>query len=189
MGLSNTSGGGKKYVTIVKGMWTLRVEEGTEGAQPRELTKGPNAGKTVFEKYYNTLSGMLVGGSINQGQFGSDLCLVLEVEGVEYTLQMPIPSDYFSSFAKCCASLDLDKEVVLGLGRDKQKDQPFMFIKQDGASVRSNYTKDEPNGMPQWEKKEVMGKTTWSHEAQDDFLYNVLTSWLEAMAGEEDIPF
>ena len=54
--------GGKTFVTIFDGRLVTRVPEGTEGAVSRELQKGANAGKTVWEKTYSSVSGTITGG-------------------------------------------------------------------------------------------------------------------------------
>ena len=179
MGLENNSGGGnKKFITIVGGKWTVRVPEGTERAVARELKKGPNAGSLVFENYYDRLSGNVVSGQVRTGDYGTDLCLDLEDDGVVYNVQMPCDSDYFRTFAKCCEGIDLDKELVLGIGVPKGDGFPYLYVQQDDAGLKSKYTKDEPNGMPSWEKKEEMGKVKWDKTEQNNFCYGLAVDFL-----------
>lgn len=179
MGLGNNSGGGNsKFVTIVGGKWTLRVPEGTEGAVPRELTKGPNIGSEVFERHFDHLCGKLVKGMTKRGEYGTDLCLDIEDEGVVYNAQIPCDSDYFRTFAKCCEGIEFDKELFLGLGTPKDGGFPYLYVQQEDASLKSRYTKDEPNGMPSWEKKEEMGDVKWDKTAQNNFCYGLAVDFL-----------
>ena len=69
--LSNESAGGIDYITIFDGRLVQRVMEGTEGAISRELQKGDNAGKTVWEKTYSSVSGKITGGGIVVKEFGA----------------------------------------------------------------------------------------------------------------------
>ena len=183
MGLGNSEGGNSKFITIVGGKWTLRVPEGTEGATARELTKGPNAGTPVYEKYFDHVDGMLIGGEIKTGEYGTDLCLGIEDEGVTYNVQIPADSDYFRSFAKCCEKIDVDLPLFLGLGIPKGDGFPFLYVKNDGNIMSSGYTRDEPNGMPPWEKKEEMGQVKWDKSAQNNFCYKLVVDFL---AGQDN---
>jgi hypothetical protein len=183
MGLGNTTDNHRKFVTIVGGKWVLAVPEGTEGAVER-VNK---LGKTVHELQFTYVDGTLREGRMKIGQFGTTLELDLEDEGQVYVVQIPVPSDYFSAFGKCCENIDPTKKLFLGLGFDKDRGHPFLYIKQDGSA----HTKDEPNGLPPWEKKTVMGKVTWDHEAQDNFLYEKVVEFLSVADDEKstDIPF
>jgi len=189
MGLGNT-GGDKKFFTIVGGKWTLRVPEGTEGATER-VNK---VGDTVHELYFSYVDGMVVGGRIKQGQFGNTVEIDLKDEGETYQVQIPVPEaggigDYFMTFGKCCRNIDPTKKLFFGLGNDKEKDRSFMYLKQDGNTIHAAFTKDDPNGMPQWEKKEVMGKTKWNADAQNEFLYQEIVDFLATVEDSSDEPF
>ena len=191
MGLGNNSGGNKKFITIVGGKWTARVPEGTEGATERVLEKGPNAGKPIYELYYSYVDGNIVGGEIKQGNFGTDICLDLEDDGVVYTVQIPLESGYFSQFAKAVPNIDPTKKLFIGLGLDKERNKPFLYMKQDGQTVHSAFTKDNPNGCPPPIKKEVMGKTKWDFEDQENFLYGKVVDFFGGVedSTSDDIPF
>jgi hypothetical protein len=191
MGLGNSNEGGKKFVTIVGGKWTLRVPEGTPGAVVRVLEKGPNAGKEIHELYYDHIDGELVGGIIKQGQFGTDICIDLK-DGETYTVQIPMESQYFSQFAKMVPNIDPTKPLYLGLGYDKERGKNFLYGKQNGETVHSAYTKDNPNGMPPPVEKMVKGVKKWDFEAQENFLYEVVTEFFATVfvgGMEEGSPF
>lgn len=197
MGLSNGNSSNGKFVTIVNGKWTLRVPEGTDGASPRVLEKGPNTGTTVWEKYYDHIDGALVSAHIKHGQFGADLCLNIS-DDAEYTVQIPVDSQYFSVFGKVAPNLDPTASIFLGLGYDKEKGRTFMYVKQDGQTVHSAFTKDNPNGMPPPEQKMVKGVKKWDFEDQENFLYSKVEDFIALLGGEappapaeeeDDVPF
>ena len=186
MALGNSNSGGKQFVTIVQGKFTLRCPEGTDGATMRVLTKEGYEGKQVWEKYFDHIDGMLVGGELHEGKFGTDLCLNIKDDQV-YTVQIPVNSVFFEQFAKCVPNIDPTNWLFLGTGFDKERDKHFLYIKQGKAhdvAVHSAYTKDNPNGLPQAVKKTVMGKTKWDFEAQKEFLYGNVVDFL-GMIGEE----
>jgi len=182
--LGNT-GGNKKFLTIVQGRWTLRVPEGTEGAVER-VNK---VGDTVNELQFSYVDGYVAGGRIKQGQFGSTVEIDLQDGDETYLVQIPVPEaggigDYFMSFGKACPNIDPTKKLFLGLGYDREDDRSFLYLKQDGNTVHSAFTKENPNGMPQWEKKEVMGKVKWNADEQNEFLYGQIVDFF-ALVGDE----
>ena len=71
-----------------------------------------------------------------------------------------------------------------------------MFLQQDGVTVKSAYTKDNPNGMPPPVLTEHMGKESWSWEDQESFLYSKATEFIDTLKESnqdieptEEIPF
>jgi len=62
--LGNNSQGGLDYIGIFDAKLVQRVPEGTDGAVSRALTAGPNEGKTVYEKQYSCVTGMITGGGV-----------------------------------------------------------------------------------------------------------------------------
>ena len=185
MGLGNNSGSAN-FITIVHGKWTLRVPEGTEGASSRVLEKGPNAGTAINELYFDYIDGELVGGEFKTGQYGTDLCLNLR-DDKDYTVQIPLESGFFSNFAKACPNIDPTQKLFLGLGKDKEKDRFFLYLKQGGDTVHSAFTKDNPNGMPPPVKKSVKGVEKWDFEDQENFLYDQVVDFLAAIGGAEKV--
>ena len=189
--LGNT-GGDKTFVTIVGGKWTIRVPEGTAGAVSRINKKEVE----VHELQYSYVDGMIVDGRMKSGEYGTTLELDLEDDGKVYNVQIPVPAaggigDYFMSFGKCAPKLDATQKLFLGLGYDKDRQQPFLYLKQGGETVHAAFTKEAPDGMPQWEKKEVMGKAVWNADAQNEFLYGQIIDFLASVGGEasDGIPF
>jgi hypothetical protein len=178
MGLGNNEGGNSKFVTIVGGMWTLRVPEGTEKSIPRELTKGDKKGTLVHELRFDYVSGVLKAGELKKGAYGVDLCLDIEDEGIIYNVQMSVDSDFFRSFAKCCAGIDPTKELYIGLGQPSDGGFPYLYVQSGGTQLTANHTQKEPNGCPPWVKKTVAGETKWDKDDQNEFCYNLVADFL-----------
>ena len=182
MGLGNFTESKTTFVTIVDGKWTRRVPAGTDGAVERINKKGD----TVHELYSNYVDGLIVGGRIKAGEFGQTVEIDLEDEGEVFNVQIPVPDvgkkgDIFMSFGKCCPNIDPTAVLFMGLGGDKSSGRPFLFMKQHDQIIHPAFTKENPNGMPQWEKKEVMGKVVWNADAQNEFLYKQIKEFFEAV--------
>lgn len=185
MGLSNKKSNQQTFVTIVGGKFTIRLQDGDTNpdAVERVLEKGPNAGKTVRELQFTHLDGMIESGEMHQSDFGTDFTLIMSDGDESFKFQIPLESQYFGQVAKRLSNIDHTKNVVFGLGWDKEKQRNFLFIQQDGVSVHMNYTKDNPNGMPPPVKKTVKGQDKWDFEDQENFLYDVAIDWLAGLDG------
>lgn len=182
MALSNNSQSDRTIITIVGGKFTVRLEENDNNpnAETRILEKGPNAGKAVKELKYTNLSGFITGGEIHNGEYGDDLNLLMEDGDIKFKLCIPIESRYFSQVAKRIPNINTDEKIMFGMAIDKEKGKPFLYAKQDGP-VKFAFTKDNPNGMPEPEKKTVKGKVQWDFTDQENFLYDLTVNWLEGL--------
>ena len=78
-GNEDTSTGNMVYVSVNNGRLVTRVPEGTEGAESRVLTAGPNEGNTVWEMSYNTVSGILTGVDVIKKDLGGKKMMEIQV--------------------------------------------------------------------------------------------------------------
>ena len=185
-------------MTIVHGKWTERVPEGTDGAQPRVLTKGKNQGSTVYELGWPTLENLsLVKGEIVQPEgFTSKqvemLCKDYKT-GEMFNLSLPADSKYLKQFIMCIPMLNTDLPFNLELhqakGMTPSGDPKFnLRVVQAGRSVPQTHfmewKKDAQgkniviyhNGCPAPEQKQS-GK--WDFDDQDYFLCSYLAKFLD----------
>ena len=186
MALSNTTTNISSFgttLTIVGGKFTMRVEKGTPGAEPRTLTKGKNEGMEVWELKYKSLSGFLVGAEIVKGEYpGAEIRIADFRANDSYTIQFPLDSRYLYTFIKALPNIDTRKEVSLEIVQGKKKTKQGnptyrLHVVQDGKLVKDYYTewkKDASgknvchciNGMPDAEHT-VRG---WNFQRQEDWL-------------------
>ena len=203
MGL--TSLGMKQYGKIIDinhGQFNQRLQDGEDAPQGttltvRELTAGPNQGKEVREARANALpNNIMVGAEFADSKYGSNLILnLVDEDETRYDLQIKVDSQFFGQFVKRIPNLDLDKAVSFILGKSKDG-KSFMFLQQDNVTVKSAYTKDNPNGMPPPVLTEHMGKESWAWEDQESFLYSKATEFIDTLKESnqdieptEEIPF
>ena len=188
MGLENKTGNRMTIVNIIGGKFTVRLPDGDNNpdAVERQLEKGPHAGQTVRELQYSHLDGVIVGGEMRTSEYGTEPVLNMQDGEEVFKLQLPVDGMYFEQIAKRLPNVDPTKNVVFGIGYDKERDRNFVYVQQDGASVHYAFTKDDPNGMPPPEKKTVMGKDKWDFTDQRNFLYETAVDFM-AMVGEETV--
>ena len=183
MALSNSASGGGTFVTLYKGYWGKRTQEGVEGAVSRERGgTGDNSKDIIYELRYNTLSGIIKNAYIDEGKFGSQLVLVIEDEGEVITAKLKADGRQAESLIKSLPNLDLSKPVELQAYENK-KGYGALGIKQDGEKVGWAYSKEKPNGMPKAVKKTVKGKESWDFSAIEEFLYNKLVEFCSGYDG------
>lgn len=181
MGLKENTEGNGTMVSIISGKWTVRVEEGAEGSVARKLTKGPNTGSTVWEKYYPTIEGMLTSLAIRTSEFGENAYITMTDPecGDDYTLSIPTESRMLLEFTKRLGGVDPSEPVELTICKDKEKvtgaGNPvyYLLLKQGGQILKPLYTRAEPNGMPEAKKT----RKGWDFSEQEDFLIEVLGNW------------
>jgi len=58
------------YLSFVGGQLRERVEEGTKDAKSREIEKGPNKGKVIWEVAFDWIEGKLSGMEVDPGDYG-----------------------------------------------------------------------------------------------------------------------
>ena len=115
-------------------------------------------------------------------EYGENFIInLIDDEGSRFKVQLSMASSFWKTFVKCLPNMSVDIPITLRLGLDKEKNKNFMWITQAGETVRSYYTKDNPNGIPQ-PKQRPNGKFDWAD--RDDFytkkLWNFaihLTQW------------
>lgn len=164
------SGGSNNFLTIYKGYLAHRLmkvdpNNPPEGAKSRELEKGPNAGKTIWEVHHKSFTGMLSKlPTLEKADFGMTLVLYLSDDQDEYKLSMPVDSGYAIDFMKRYPNMDVSKQHEFAPysragenGRDKNY---FLLYPHDGSArgdlVQSIYNKKDETDkidLPRWVNK------------------------------------
>lgn len=191
MGLNRDTNSGK-FLGVTNGRISLRVPEGTDGAKERKITQGKNEGKSVYEVFFNSVDGYIVGGEVKRKEIGG---LVIESivikfqDGDEiFNLNLPWNSSLRDSFCKSAPNIDVSKTVEVTIfpsTRKGEEGKPVMIIEQEGERVGWHYTRDNPNGLPQPSKKNVKGKETWDFSEVEDFLWSKTEEFFEQFEGDE----
>lgn len=164
-----------KYITTYDGNFSIKVKEGTVGA----ITRTNKVGKTVHELYYPRFTGKLVDIRKKEDDKGYGPSWIFTFVDAEdkYFLQLPYSDRSASTFLKILPNVDLEKEMTLSISskvNEKGKKETSFFVNQDGNSLKHFYTKDNPNGLPQWEQVPVKGVLTWDNTKELAFLENMV---------------
>lgn len=174
MGLETRALG--QYIGIYKGKFCQRVQENTEGAVSRVLEKGQNAGKTVWEKYYDSFVGKLIDIKVNESPYGKQWDFAFKDQDEVYHLNLAYSNSFAKNFLKILPNVDLSKEMKVQPETKEVdgKNKSSLFVSQDGVSLKHAYTKDNPNGLPQMVQVKVSGNLVWDDTDQLEFLHSMV---------------
>ena len=188
MGLNKNKSSGK-FLGITNGKISLRVPEGTEGAVERKITKGKNEGTSVFEVFFDSVDGYIVGGKVERKEVGDAIIesIVVKIkDGLEtFNLNIPWNSRIRDSFVKVLPNLDVSKKVEIVVFPDKKDKNPVLLVKQGGERLDWYYTRETPNSLPQPEKKTVKGAVKWDFSSTEDFLWQKTEEFFEQFESDE----
>lgn len=170
MGLENREGG--KYITIYGGKFSVRVDKDTEGAVERVNKEG----KTVYEKYYNSFTGKLVGIKTQDSPYGKNWLFSFQDGKDVYNLQLSYSNSFASNFLKKLPNIDVTKEMKVqpSIQEVDGKKKSSLFVSQDGVSIKHAFTREVPNGMPEMEQITVKGQLQWDDTKQIEWLHDLI---------------
>lgn len=176
MGLETRAEG--KYISIYKGRFAQRVQPNTEGAVGRALEKGPKIGQMVYEKYYDSFVGRLVGLKVTDGPYGKQWDFSFQDQAEIYHLNLPYSNSFAKNILKMLPNVDLSQEFKV-TPQTKEVDgvnKSSIFINQNGQSIKHAFTREVPNGLPEMVQVQVKGQLVWDDTAQLEFLENMVKS-------------
>lgn len=167
------------YVSILKGKFCIRSNQDNPKAVPRILEKGINAGKTVYEVFHDSFMGKLVDiKTKDSADYGKSwIFTFLDVPtGELFHLNLSYSNSYAKSLLKMLPNVDLANEFKLSpsLKMVDGKEQSSLFINQNEKTIKHAFTKDNPNGMPNFEKIIVKGKEIWDDSKQLAFFEHMV---------------
>jgi len=169
LGLGSRSTG--KYINIIDGKFTERVNETTVGA----VSRVNKLGSTVFELQHQFLAGYIRNIEIKDSEYGRNYVFTLDIgDNNTINLQLGESNSVTLKILKCLPNADLSQPIRFELSKDDE-DRTQCFIKQqaeDGTMItlKQKWTKAEPGECPQWEQIIVKGKETWDNSKEIVFL-------------------
>lgn len=156
------------FITPFNGRFEIRCDEGTEGAESRVNRNG----RTVHFVATNSLSGFLTDADKYTGEYGSYLRLFLTRDGDQYRLTLPWKGNMAGCFLACMENIDFTKSVQIDIST--YNDRNYLFFKQGGHRVPAKYTKETPNGRPEWQCTEADDGVKWNNDAERKFYQRIL---------------
>ena len=169
------------YIQTFKGMFTIKVPEGTEGATKRENKNG----KVVHEIQFNKLTGFLLGIENRETEdYGirTQFHIYNEEDDKDAILETKRGSNLYSAIVNRLPNLDLKKPFEIVSKYNSDKERSYYFVNQDGKEVEDKFqTYDKESnewnlhhGFPAWEQITVKGEKVWDNTKQVEFQEDVI---------------
>lgn len=140
---------GARYLSIIAGKLSQKVNEGTDGAVKREYDVDGNKG-VKWELQYKNLSGFITKMEFRQTDYGEMFTVTIEQDWEVDVLSMNTDSRYFADFWRKLKWIDLWETVTLN---------PYDFEKNGkqirGLDIRQGWEKITDQYFD-WEKKESL---------------------------------
>jgi len=178
----------KIFLNIVNSRWAMRAKAGSENAVERELTKGPNKGKVVHERYFDSVTGFITEVKTHKHEsMGTSVIITLQEADEQFELSIPMNSGYANSFFNCIKNVSMQEEIELEPITRKEKSYLQLF--QGGEWVEPFYTKDNPGDMPQLEKVTKDGEDVWDSTNRIQFCLDMIDTYImPGIKGQVETP-
>ncbi len=157
------------------GLICRTVKEPTEDSRSRINAVGDE----VHEEYYDALEGRITEIALNQFTYGDNVIRTLEIEladegsGERGRLSLPLLSQQARSFLVKIEGADVTKPLRIDCGNIEGKKTQWLTITQNGKKIPPLYTKENPNGLPQWKEVMVSNQRQWDRSEELTFLENI----------------
>lgn len=186
MGLKK--GAGAIYLGIVAGKLARRFKLPNENTMERKTTEG----NIVYEEYFKSLDGTLVGlDKRTHEQYGDSLLVYIKGDSQLYCVQMQMSGRYAMNFLKTLPNVDIEKDIELTpfekqLGEGKT--DSTIFVRQDGLTLKRFFTKDNPHDLPEPVQRKKGKKLVWEWDNVIEFLEeNVYTPFKEGLKNKSSM--
>lgn len=172
----------KKYVSIIKGQFSLKCDQDTPGASSRENKNGD----LVYELLYDQLEGVITNIEFVKGKYGEKIDVTIK-DSEEVVLNISWKDfSVRDRFIKCLPNVNFCQPIVFKTFQNDQGKTVFLMY-QEGQLIKQKWTKDNPGDFPQPKQtKNFDGSTKWDFSECEAFLYQVLQDQVNRLEDFED---
>lgn len=165
------------YLSIYEGKLCQRRATETPGFVEYVSRSAKTKGKVSYIREFDHIKGYVTGfekrekETLEKKKFLVAQVTIQHESGRMAIIETPIKSEFVARFALCVENMDLRKPVWVRSFLDRDGNTAIMF-KQEDALVAQRYTKDNPNGLPPWQKDPVSDE--WDTRAYWAFLFKII---------------
>lgn len=174
MGLENPKPA--TWISTFGGVFTTKANEGQEGAMKR-TTK---TGNVVWYHPHRAISGFITSVRKQEKEWEGkklvSLLITFEDDGKDYILTLPWKSNAASRFFICMENIDFKQKIRCEIATYNDKQYLFFKYNNNDTNIPAKYTKDNPNGKPEWEWVEIDGEKKPNRTKELAFFENILTT-------------
>jgi hypothetical protein len=145
------------WLTIYEGMLCQRRSKPTPGFKDYASQRKSTEGKISYVREKDHLNGYVTNFETKEKEMKDGSNKKYTVARVTFRsesgrtaiLEVGVKSEFVARFAMCVENMDLKKPVWFRSFMDA-KGSTAIYFKQDDEKISSNYTKENPNGLPAW---------------------------------------
>lgn len=132
----------------------------------------------INERHYGHIEGMLIDIQLKERDNGRKEWYFWLQDGAEkYCFQLRYSSRESKRFLSYLPNADLNHFIKVETKKEKEGNGTALFMSQRGISLKSAFTKDNPNGLPQMVKTfNDQGKEVWNDTEQMKFFEQLAES-------------
>jgi len=158
------------YLSFIGGEFRERVKEGTENALSREIEKGPNKGKVIWEVGDQWIEGILTGLVVEQGEYSKQWKVKLQDVDETYIITLKWGSGIAAGLLLRLPNVDLSVPIRMIGHYFAADDKVVLTVTQNGQKVDRFWTQEEPKDKPRWKQITVKGEKQWDNTAESEYL-------------------
>jgi hypothetical protein len=149
-----------KFLTVYNGNICQRVEKGTPNSVEVTSATGNVRSLLMFDSIISTLKGLTVSENEFNGKVTEQLNVKLYDGETNECLTVPLTSNEAQSIIHRLSApfIDLNAEIRIAAMLDEKK-YSLVYIQQDGITIKSPYTKENP--APAWKQLKVNKQIVW----------------------------
>ena len=162
-----------KFLTVYNGNICQRVEKGTPNSVEVTSATGNVRSLLMFDCIISTLKGLTVSENEFNGKTTEQLNVKLYDGEINECLTVPLHSNEAQSIIHRLSSplIDLNGEIRIAAMLDEKK-YSLVYIQQNGITVKSPYTKENP--APAWKQVKVNKVIVWDKSEFIDHLKQLI---------------
>lgn len=162
-----------KFLTVYNGNICQRVEKGTPNSVEVTSATGNVRSLLMFDCIISTLKGLTVSENEFNGKTTEQLNVKLYDGEINECLTVPLHSNEAQSIIHRLSneSVNLNGEIRIAAMLDEKK-YSLVYIQQNGITVKSPYTKENP--APAWKQLKVNKQIVWDKSEFIDHLKQLI---------------
>jgi hypothetical protein len=174
------------WLTIYEGMLCQRRSKPTPGFKEYVSQRKSSEGKISFVKEADHLNGYITGFETKEKEMKDGTGKKYTVARITFrsesgrtaVLEVGVKSEFVARFAMCVENMDLKKPVWFRSFMDNTG-KTAIYFKQEDQKIPSNYTKENPNGLPGWIHDPIANE--WDSRDYWKFLFAVILKFIPTM--------
>jgi hypothetical protein len=179
-----------KYLSIIGGKIVQSFKQPVEGA----IERVNKVGNTVYEKHYKSIEGNIVHALKREHpEYGVDICIEIQDGDDLYNITLGVASAFCRAFLMKVPNIVWGERYTITPYSFEDKEKGRMVnglnIYKGSEKIANAYSKENPNGLPELEKKKIKGKETWDDSERIEFLLSTLPSSDTSEKEEDDLDF